>query len=92
VVFRKGQVYGGHGRKPRPCSPLTIRAVPEPVLKLLGAAARRRGLRTEDLALQILTGVLYHGSIHHTLRGLPTGAGGYKAVTAVISRADAEAV
>jgi hypothetical protein len=51
----------------RPSVPLTIPKVPAALYALLNAAAARRKMKIEQLVIELLTGVVYRGSIHKTL-------------------------
>jgi hypothetical protein len=57
-------------RQFRPKYELTVRKIPEPMWRLLQAAAQRRRISPSPLALMMIGGVLYHGSIHRTINGV----------------------
>jgi hypothetical protein len=48
---------------------LLIRNLPAPVHRLLGAAAERRNMKPDQLVVEILTGVIYRGSIDRCVNG-----------------------
>jgi hypothetical protein len=47
----------------RNCAELVVR-MPDVTLRLLSAAAERRGISAQELALRILIGTVHKGSIH----------------------------
>jgi hypothetical protein len=49
---------------------LLVRRVPTRVMQNLEAAAQRRAMKADDLALRILVGVIHHGNISRTISGV----------------------
>jgi hypothetical protein len=90
VPFAKGSnAYQLYKRKVRPKHTLTVEGVPDAVMKLLAAASARRQMRPTELALQILIGVLYRGSLDRTVSCF---TGDPRQLEAIARSADAELV